>query len=119
MSPLSCAFGCAEHAVYGCPRHWPAAGEGAEFTLLVRIIENQEKIMADLTNLQAADAALTAEVTTAITDWTTALQNANGDQAAVDAVRADMQAAVAKLQAADPATPAPAPSGDGTTPPSA
>lgn len=105
----------------------PEAGEfyGSDRELLFRIIANQnhiikqqEKIMANVTNLQAADAALQAEVTQAITDWAAQLAAANGDQAAVDAVTADMTAAVAQLQAADTAnagTPA-APPADGGTP---
>ncbi|HEY2090040.1 MAG TPA: hypothetical protein VGH54_28965 [Mycobacterium sp.] len=61
--------------------------------------------MADVTNLQAADTALKAEVTQAITDWQAALASSNGDQAAIDAVAADMNATVTQLQGADPATP--------------
>lgn len=76
--------------------------------MLTKILQNTEKIMADVTNLQAADAALKAEVTQAITDWRAQLAAANGDQAAVDAVTADMQATVAQLQAADASTPPPA-----------
>jgi hypothetical protein len=71
----------------------------------VQILQNQEKLMADVTNLQAADTALKAEVAQAITDWQASLAAANGDQAAVDAVTADMQATVVQLQGADPATP--------------
>jgi hypothetical protein len=61
--------------------------------------------MANVTNLQAADAALKAEVTQAITDWQAQLAAANGDQAAVDAVTADMQSTITQLQAADASTP--------------
>jgi hypothetical protein len=68
----------------------------------VQVLQNTERIMADVTGLQAADAALKAEVTQAITDWQAQLSAANGDQAAVDAVTADMQATVAQLQGADP-----------------
>ena len=71
--------------------------------MLSKILSNTEKIMADVSNLQAADAALKAEVTQAITDWQAQLAAANGDQAAVDAVTADMNATVAQLQAADTA----------------
>lgn len=80
--------------------------------MLSRILQNTEKLMADVTGLQAADTALKAEVTQAITDWQAQLAAANGDQAAVDAVTADMAATVAQLQAADttpPVTPPPAP----------
>lgn len=91
--------------VRGCPVHAP--GEQGTFesihVMLIRILQNQEKIMADVTNLQAADNALKAEVTQAITDWAAQLSSANGDQAAVDAVTADMNNAVAQLQAADSA----------------
>lgn len=92
---------------HGCPEHNPADEATLEsiHQMLIRIINNQEKIMADVTGLQAADAALKAEVTQAITDWQAALTAANGDQAAVDAVTADMNATVAQLQGADPATP--------------
>jgi uncharacterized damage-inducible protein DinB len=72
--------------------------------MLGKILQNTERIMADVTNLQAADNALKAEVTQAITDWQAALAAANGDQAAVDAVTADMQATVAQLQSSDPST---------------
>jgi hypothetical protein len=90
---------------HGCPDHAPADAATLEsiHAMLIRIINNQEKIMADVTGLQAADAALKAEVTQAITDWQAALAAANGDQAAVDAVTADMTATVQQLQAADPA----------------
>lgn len=71
--------------------------------MISRILQNTETIMANVTNLQAADAALKAEVTQAITDWTAQLAAANGDQAAVDAVTADMTATVTQLQAADSA----------------
>jgi hypothetical protein len=77
--------------------------------MLQKILQNTEKIMADVTNLQAADTALKAEVTQAITDWQAQLAAANGDQAAVDAVTADMQATVTQLQAADSSTPPAAP----------
>lgn len=83
--------------------------------MLAKILQNTEKIMADVTNLQAADVALKAEVTQAITDWQAALTAANGDQAAVDAVTADMNATVAQLQSSDPATPVTPP----VTPPAA
>jgi hypothetical protein len=73
--------------------------------MLSRILQNTEKLMADVTNLQAADTALKAEVTQAITDWQAQLAAANGDQAAVDAVTADMNATVQQLQAADTSTP--------------
>jgi hypothetical protein len=80
--------------------------------MLLQILKNQEKIMADVTALQAADTALKAEVTQAITDWASQLSAANGDQAAVDAVTADMNSAVAQLQAADSAN---AGAGSGTS----
>lgn len=59
--------------------------------------------MADVTSLQAADTALKSEVATVIADWQASLAAANGDQAAVDAVTADMQATITQLQASDPA----------------
>jgi hypothetical protein len=82
---------------------------GSTHAMLQKILQNTEKIMADVTNLQAADTALKAEVTQAITDWQAQLAAANGDQAAVDAVTADMQATVVQLQAADSSTPPAAP----------
>lgn len=92
---------------HGCPDHAPAEAATLEsiHQMLIRIISNQGEIMADVTALQAADTALKAEVTQAITDWQAQLAAANGDQAAVDAVTADMTATVAQLQAADASTP--------------
>ena len=90
---------------HGCPDHNPAEAATLEsiHQMLIRIIDNQEKIMADVTGLQAADTALKSEIATFIADWQAALAAANGDQAAVDAVTADMQATIAQLQASDPA----------------
>ena len=62
--------------------------------------------MAALDNLQAADAALKAEVTTFLADVAARLANAP-DPAAVQAVADDVNAEVAALQAADPASPPP------------
>lgn len=107
MSFCICPLG---RLVHGCPEHAPSEVATLEsmHAMLIRIISNQEEIMADVTALQAADTALKAEVTQAITDWQAQLAAANGDQAAVDAVTADMQATVAQLQAADASTPPPA-----------
>ena len=63
----------------------------------------QEDIMTALSDLQAADSALKAEVAQAISDWTAQLQSAAGDQASVEAVVADMNAQVQALQAQDSA----------------
>lgn len=71
--------------------------------MLSKILQNTERIMADVTSLQAADTALKSEVATVIADWQASLAAANGDQAAVDAVAADMQATITQLQASDPA----------------
>lgn len=65
--------------------------------------------MAAIDNLKAADDALKAEVTTALTDFAQALADANGaNDPAIQAVADDMQALVTQIQGADPATP-PAP----------
>lgn len=107
----------------------PEAGEfyGADRELLFRIIGNQnhiikklERTMAAIDNLQAADTALKAEVTQAITDWAAQLAAAGsaGDPA-IQAVADDMTATVAQLQAADTAnagTPATPPADGGGTP---
>ena len=58
--------------------------------------------MTALQNLQAADAALKAEVTTAISDWAATLANASNDPA-VQAVADDMNNMVTQIKAADPA----------------
>ena len=71
---------------------------------LDRIERTQEKIMSDISDLQAADAALDTEITTFLADVATALTNAAGDASAVEAVVADINAKVAQLQAADPVT---------------
>jgi hypothetical protein len=77
---------------------------------LAAILYNQEMIMTALQDLQAADAALKAEVATFLTDIQTALTNAgSANDPAIAQVVADINAEVAALQAADPATPAPAP----------
>jgi endonuclease/exonuclease/phosphatase family metal-dependent hydrolase len=76
---------------------------GSNRAMLQKILRNTEKIMADVTNLQAADTALKSEIATFIADWQAQLAAANGDQAAVDAVTADMQSTITQLQASDPA----------------
>ena len=88
--------------------HWP--GEQLD-----RIERTQEKIMSDISDLQAADAALDAEITTFLADVATALTNAAGDASAVEAVVADINAKVAQLQAADPVTGTSAASGDSSS----
>ena len=64
-----------------------------------------EAIMTALDNLQAADAALKAEVTVFLADIAARLGN-SPDEAAIQAVADDVNAEVAALQAADPAAPA-------------
>ena len=98
----------------------PEAGGffGSDRELLIRIIGNQhhthrklEEIMAALDNLQAADTALKAEVTQAITDWAAQLAAAgSANDPAIQAVADDMNNVVSQLQAADTAgaTPPPA-----------
>jgi hypothetical protein len=73
--------------------------------ILEQILANTETIMATTTALQAADTALKTEVLQVITDWQAALTASAGDQAAVDAVTADMTATLAQLKASDPALP--------------
>lgn len=63
--------------------------------------------MADLTNINAADQVLQSEVSTLLTDFATALGNAN-DQAGVDQVAQDMRDMAAKIEAADPNAASPA-----------
>src|ERR1700729_336741 len=72
-----------------------------------------------LTNAQAADAALTAEIATYITDVATRLQNADSD-AEVQQIATDMLADASTLQTADTALNAPpaAPPAGGSVPPS-
>lgn len=93
------------HLTRGCPEHAPSGAATLEsiHAMLIKILQNEEKIMADVTALQAADTALKSEIATFIADWQAALSAANGDQAAVDAVTADMNATIAQLQASDPA----------------
>lgn len=101
----------ATRMVRGCPRHSPGDTGTPEshHHMLIRIIENQEKIMTALDNLQAADAALKSEVATALTDFATALQNSgSANDPAIQAVADDMNAMVTQLQGADPANAAPA-----------
>ena len=69
--------------------------------------EKVDKIMSALTDLQAADEALKAEVAQFLTDIAGRLGTV--DNASAEAVVADIQAEVAALQGADPATPAPTP----------
>lgn len=94
----------------------PEAGEfyGSDRELLFRIIGNQnhiikklERTMAAIDNLQAADTALKAEVTQAITDWAAQLAAAGANDPAIQTVADDMNATVAQLQAADTAAATP------------
>ena len=76
--------------------------------MLVTVIKNQEHIMTALQDLQAADAALKAEVATFLADVSTALSNAgSASDPAVEQVVSDINAEVAALQAGDPANAAP------------
>jgi hypothetical protein len=73
------------------------------------IDKKMEEIMSALTDLQAADAALKAEVATFLADVSAALANSgSSDDPAIEAVVADINNEVAQLQAADPANAAPA-----------
>ena len=74
------------------------------------ILNRTETIMSALTDLQAADEALKAEVATFLADIATALQNAgSANDPAIAQVVSDINDEVAALQANDPATPTPAP----------
>jgi hypothetical protein len=78
--------------------------------VLHRIDERLECIMSAIDNLKAADDALKAEVTTALTDFAAALATANSaNDPAIQAVADDMTALVGQIQAADPANAAPPP----------
>jgi hypothetical protein len=103
VSLCICSLG---RLIHGCPQHWPADGATPESThaMLIRIITNQEKIMAAIDNLLAADVALKAEVTQVITDWQAALAAAGSTDPQVQSVANDMTGFVSQLQAADPAT---------------
>lgn len=80
---------------YGTVPGVPSGGQ------LDRIEQNQEKIMSALSDLQAADAALKAEVATFLADVATAL---SADDPDIESVVSDINAQVAALQAADPVT---------------
>lgn len=86
-------------------RHCDHSGElQAIRQFLETSTRHQENIMSALDNLAAADTALKAEVTSAISDWATALAAANSaNDPAIQAVADDMNAQVSALQAADPA----------------
>jgi hypothetical protein len=68
--------------------------------LLTRLHEKADKIMSALTDLQAADASLRAEVATFLADIASALSAEDPD---IETVVADINSQVAALQAADPA----------------
>ena len=88
---------------------WPTSTTRVLAAIETQLSQLNAKVDATMTaldNLQAADTALKAEVTTAITDWLAALNNANGaNDPAIQAVADDMTAQVTALTAADPATP--------------
>ena len=73
--------------------------------ILGRIERNQEITLSALTDLQAADEALKAEVVAFLADIATAL---SADDPAIEQVVADINAQVAALQAGDPVPVAPA-----------
>ena len=75
--------------------------------------------MSALTDLQAEDAALQATVSQVLSDFASALLNAQGDPAAIEQVVSDMTAMADQLTAADPDTPAPAAPADAGDPPPA
>lgn len=71
--------------------------------ILAQILENTEKTMSGLTDLNAAVAALQAEVVTILADIATALQNSDSD-AAVEQASQLVATATAQLAAGDPVT---------------
>lgn len=71
---------------------------------LAEINEKLGRIMSALTDLQAADAALQAEVAQFLQDVVTALQAEDPD---IEAVVTDLNTQVANLKAGDPVQPAP------------
>jgi hypothetical protein len=88
-----------------CPPD-PSSGDLAG--VLAKIINNEERIMSALDDLQAADQSLKDTVTQFLSDIATRLSSVS--DAAAEAVVADITAEVDALQAADPANAAPAPS---------
>lgn len=73
---------------------------------LDRIEERVNQMSTSMTNLQAADDALKAEVVQVLADVATAIANANnGANPAIDQVAADVQAQIAALKAGDPIQP--------------
>jgi len=66
-------------------------------------------ILSALTDLQAADDALKAEVATFLTDISGRLTSGSVDDTAAEAIAADINAEVEALKAADPATATPPP----------
>jgi hypothetical protein len=81
-----------------CPPHLPPASDKI-LAALSTILANQEKTMTALTDLQAADSALQAEVATFLADIAAKLSESDPD---IESVVADINAQVASLQAADP-----------------
>jgi hypothetical protein len=71
--------------------------------MLGKILQNQERIMTAITDLQAADQTLQSTVATVLADYATALTNAAGDPAAIESVVTDMNNMVTQLNTADPA----------------
>lgn len=92
----------------GCPVHGGGQPSLASLEhLLGLIIETQGDMMAAIDNLTAADTALKAEVTTALTDFAAAIVAANSaNDPAIQSVADDMNAMVTQISGADPSTPA-------------
>lgn len=89
-----------------CP--WPRRMSVRQ--MFQEILNRMETVMAAIDNLKAADDALKAEVTTALTDFANALANSgSANDPAIQQVADDMNALVTQIQGADPAAP-PAPS---------
>ena len=88
----------ATRMVRGCPRHSPADSGTPEshHHMLIRIIENQEKIMTELSQQQA-------DVNTAATALTNAANAISTVAADLAGVLANIQAQLAALQNANPA----------------
>ena len=116
MTPITNCI-CDFRMERGCPVHGGGQPSLASLEhLLGLIIETQGDTMAAIDNLTAADTALKAEVTTALTDFAAAIVAANSaNDPAIQSVADDMNAMVTQIQGADPAAAAAAP----VTPPAA
>lgn len=101
----------ATRMIRGCPRHAPADSGTPEshHHMLIRIIENQEKIMAAQDDINAAVSAVqavTADLTSAASNIQAEVASLNSQLAAAGSATVDtsaLNAAIAPLQAAQAA----------------